>query len=412
MGRVSSVTAMHIWRRALIGGGLAGAAGYLVLSHRLPPRGPAVPPDLVTQASVLGLPNERFVMGTREALASLQRELMEANARRQALLGRAPGTPPDERNMLAVSGGGEDGAFGAGLLCGWTEHGDRPEFHFVTGVSAGALLAPFAFIGPSRDAELRTLYTQITAGQVIRPRGWLGVIMGESLADNAPLFETISRHLDAGMLADIAEGYRLGRMLLVATVNLDAQAGVWWNLGAIAASGRPGALDLARRVLLASAAIPGVFPPTLFEVHAAGARFEEMHVDGGALAQTFLYPPSFGAQRRERISLGLPVPAAEAYVIRNARLHAGPPQPPVGRWTFSIAERAIAALIHANGFGDIERIHTFAERDGVGFNLASIAEDFPHLPRERFDGDYMRALFRYGYEKARAGYPWLKRPPV
>lgn len=403
---------MRYLRRAVLGAGLAGAAGYLALSHRSPARGPTVPPDRISAASVLGLPNERFVMATQEGLAGLQRELMEANARRQARLGLAPDTPPDERNMLAVSGGGEDGAFGAGVLCGWTEHGDRPEFHFVTGVSAGALLAPFAFVGPARDAQLRDLYTHITAAQVMRPRGWLGVLLGESLADNAPLLETISRHLDAGMLAGIAEGYRLGRMLLVATVNLDAQAGVWWNLGAIAASGRPGALDLARRVLLASAAIPGVFPPALFDVTAGGAHYEELHVDGGALAQTFLYPSSYGAQRRERIARGLPVPAAEAYVIRNARLHVGARQPPVGRWTFSIAERAIAALIQANGFGDIERIHTFAERDSVGFHLASIGEDFTALPRERFDGDYMRALFRYGYERAKAGYPWQARPPV
>lgn len=404
---------MGLGRRFLLGAGIAGGAGGLWLSSRQrpPPRGEPVPPDRVTEASVLGIPNERFVIGASQGLAGLQQEMIAAGERRRRALGLPPGTPLLQRNLLALSGGGENGAFGAGLICGWTEHGSRPEFDFVTGVSAGALLAPFALLGPGRDAEIRRLFTGISAAQVMRSRGYLAALFGDSLADNAPLLETISRHLDAAMLADIAAAYRAGRVLLVATVNLDAQAGIWWNLGAISASGRAGALDLARRILLASAAIPGLFPPTMLEVTVDGRRHEEMHVDGGALAQTFLYPASYGAQRRERIRQGLPVPHAEAYVIRNSRLYPTGPQPAVGRSALSIAERALAALIRANGLADIERIATYAARDGIGFNLAAIGPDFTLQPRTRFDEAYMRALFAYGYEKARAGYPWARRPP-
>lgn len=403
---------MALGRRVFLGAGLAGGAGVWVAArHRPPSRGDPVPPDRVTDASVLGIPNERFVIGSPQGVEGLQREMTAANMRRRRALGLPIGTPLLQRNLLAISGGGENGAFGAGLLCGWTEHGSRPEFDFVTGVSAGALLAPFALLGPGRDPEIRRLFTGISTTDVMRERGYIAALLGDSLADNAPLLETISRHLDAAMLADIAAAYEAGRMLLVATVNLDAQAGIWWNIGAIAASGRPGALDLARRILLGSSAIPGLFPPTMLDVTVDGHRYEEMHVDGGALAQTFLYPSSYGAQRRERIRQGLPVPRAAAYVIRNARLGASGPQAPVGRSTFSIAERALAALIRANGFGDIERIATYAERDGIDFNLAAIGPDFPLLPRARFDQDYMRALFQYGYERGRAGYPWAKHPP-
>jgi hypothetical protein len=162
-------------------------------------------------------------------------------------------------------------------------------------------------------------------------------------------------------------------------------------------------------VLLASAAIPGLFPPAMIDVTLDGQAFQEMHVDGGALAQSFLYPSSFGAERRYRLSRGLPVSAAEAYVIRNARISGAPA--PVGRWTLPIAERALAALIRANGAGDLERIHANAERDGIGFNLAFIGDDFVPTPQARFDATYMRALFAHAEAKARAGYPWMPRPP-
>lgn len=402
---------MGLMRRGVLALGTAGAAGVWLNGNRPPPRGPAVPAPRAAEATALGLENERFILSAPGGTDLILRELSEAARRRQRFVGLPAAAPMMlDRQLLALSGGGENGAFGAGLLTGWTRHGSRPAFHLVTGISVGALIAPFAFIGPSRDAELRDLFVNLTAEQVMQRRGWVGGVLGQSLADNAPLMATISRHLDAGMLAEIARGHREGRLLLVGTVNLDAQAAVWWNLGAIAASGHPGALSLMRRVLLASAAIPGLFPPTMIDVTLDGRHYQEMHVDGGALAQTFLYPAALGEQRRERIRQGLPVPAAEAYVICNARMTGTPP--PVGLWTLSIAERAIAALIRANGLGDLWRIHANARQDGIGFNLALIGEDYRRMPSERFDAGYMRDLFHYAEDAARNGYPWLARPPT
>ncbi len=193
-------------------------------------------------------------------------------------------------DVLAVSGGGEDGAFGAGVLTAWTRTGTRPEFRLLTGVSTGALTAPFAFLGPAYDARLEEVYTRLAPSEVLRKRCLTAAIFNDAIFDTAPPFATISRILDEAMLADIAREYGRGRRLLVGTTDLDARRPVIWNLGAIAASGSPRALDLTRRLLLASAAIPGAFPPVMIDVEADGRRYQEMHVDGGATAQMFLFP--------------------------------------------------------------------------------------------------------------------------
>lgn len=410
-GRMDAGRKMGFTRRGMLALGGVGAAGAWLNGYRPDPRGPAVPAGRAAEATALGIPDERYMLSAPGGTDALVRGLASATHRRQVAMGLPVSAEPLlDKRVLALSGGGENGAFGAGVLSGWSAHGSRPTFHLVTGVSVGALIAPFAFIGSSRDAELRDLFSNLTADKVMQPRGLVGGAVGESLADNAPLLATISEHLDARMMAEIARGHAEGRLLLVGTVNLDAQAAVWWNLGAIAASGHRGALNLMRQVLLASAAIPGLFPPSMIDVTLDGRRFEEMHVDGGALAQTFVYPAELGAQRRERIRQGLPVPSTEAYIICNTRLHGAPM--PVGLWSISIAERAIAALIRANGLGDVWRIHDNTERDGIGFNLAVIGDDFTPMPVARFDPGYMRALFHYAEDKARNGYDWLKAPPV
>ncbi|MBR0682666.1 patatin family protein [Roseomonas eburnea] len=399
-------------RRAfLLGLGTATAAFAGITWVRLPDpaRRPAVPAARLAEARFLGLPNERFFPELPAGVEALRGEFMAATARLRDRLGLPEGAPPQERTMLAISGGGSDGAFSAGLLCGWTEHGTRPVFHLVTGVSAGALIAPFAFIGPARDAQLRALYTTLRQEDVLRRRGWIEAAFGDAIADNAPLAATIARHLDAGMLADIARGHAEGRLLLISTVNLDAQVAVIWNLGAIAASGHPRALDLARRILLASAAIPGIFPPAMFDVSLDGRLYQEMHVDGGTFAQSFLYPDSFGQQRRDRLRAGLPVPAVAAYVIRNAQHDLRAPE--VARRLLGVAQTAVTALIRANGHGDVARIHANAVRDGIAFRLAHIGPDFGLRTDTSFDPAYMRALFDHAFDRARAGYPWADRPP-
>ncbi len=337
-------------------------------------------------------------------------EVAAAVDRLRRAKGLAPNAPLPELQLLALSGGGENGAFGAGLLCGWSEHGTRPVFDLVTGVSTGALIAPFAYLGSRYDSLLRVVYTELTPDRVLVRRSITAVLFDDAMADNYPLFNTISRYLNEAMLADLAKSYDDGRLLLIGTSDLDAQQPVLWNIGAIAKSGHPRALDTIRRVLLASSAIPSAFPPTMFDVTLDGVTYQELHVDGGAFTQAFLYPVGLTRQRRARMADGQFVPPATAYVIRNGRLD--PEWASTERRTLSIARRAINTMIAAVGYNDVIRIYNTTRRDGIDFNLAYIRSDFNERLFEPFEPGYMRALFDYGYQRARRGYDWVKAPPV
>jgi Patatin-like phospholipase len=395
-------------RRSLLGIAAGGGVVALLAGCSIPARGTAVPIGRTTQASVLGVPNERFFpfYGTEP----LEVEFAAAAERMRQAQGLAATAPLPEVQLLAVSGGGENGAFGAGLLCGWSEHGTRPVFGLVTGVSTGALTAPFAYLGSGYDPQLRAVYTELTASRVLLKRRFTAALFDDAMTDNSPLFETISGYLNEAMLAALAKSYDDGRLLLIGTSDLDAQQPVIWNIGAIAKSGHPRALDTIRRILLASAAIPGAFPPTMFDVTLDGIAYQELHVDGGAFAQAFLYPAGLTRQRCVRMAGGQLVVPATAYVIRNGRLD--PEWATTERSTMGIAGRAIATMITASGINDMIRIYNTTQRDGIGYNLAYIGTDFTEKLPEPFDQGYMRALFDYGYQRARRGYDWAKRPPI
>jgi predicted patatin/cPLA2 family phospholipase len=394
-------------RRNLFGLAAAGGASSILTGCAFPRREPSVPTGLASRATVLGVPNERFfpVTDTRP----LEVEFISAVKRRFGAGVLADGASLPHVDLLAVSGGGENGAFGAGLLCGWSEQGTRPEFELATGVSTGALTAPFAFLGSSYDPQLRTVYTELSPERVLRKRYLTAALWDDALADNSPLFKTISTYLNEAMLAAIARAYDEGRLLLIGTSNLDAQQPVIWNIGAIAKSGHPKALDTIRRVLLASAAIPGAFPPTMFDVTVDGKPYQELHVDGGAFAQAFLYPPSATRQRQERLRRRKQVISATAYIIRNGRLD--PDWETVERRTMGIVGRAISTMIMASGYNDVQRIYANTQRDHVDFNLAFIGSDFSMELPAPFDPGFMRALFEYGYVRGKRGYDWAKKPP-
>ena len=377
---------------------LSGCASYLRLE--------APPPAETETIAVLGVPNARFWLdASSESL--LQEGLLMAG--REARAAR-PAQTLGPQNFLALSGGGDNGAFGAGMMLGWTAAGTRPSFGVVTGISAGALIAPFAFLGADYDPQLRDVFTGQQARDIlVVPRQALAafaLFFGEALADTSPLRRLIARHADEAMLAAIAAEYGKGRLLLIGTTNLDLQRPVVWNIGAIAASGHPDALGLFRRILLASASIPGAFPPVLVDVEHEGRVFQEMHVDGGAAMQVFLYPPSLvlGEAARQR---GL-VRQRNAYVIRNGRVdvEAGS----TVRGVLSITRRAATTLLHFGGIGDISRIYLTALRDGVAFRVAYIGRDFQHPRSEPFDPGFVQALFDYGFERGRRGDGWRSEP--
>lgn len=400
-------------RRRLLGGLGAGAATGLLGGCNVPERLASLPVRLQGQATFHGMPAGTRILleGADDAL--LGRVVSDALDRELAYAAREGRSYVGPADFLAISGGGASGAYGAGLLVAWSELGTRPEFKVVTGVSTGALTAPFAFLGERYDRQLEHFYTDISTSDIMVPRGLLVGLMSDSFYDSAPLLQTIRNVLTPEFVAAIASEYSdKGRLLVVATTNLDIPVGVLWNLGGIAASGHPRRAELIARILLASASIPGVFPPVMIDLEAAGERFQEMNVDGGTVAQVVLYPPSISPtglllkDRRRQAFLDRP---RRLYVIRNSR--PGSDFETVDRRTLKIVERAVATLISMQGLGDLYQLYLLAQRDGIDYNVSFIPQSFSGKPREPFDQMYMRSLYQVGRETMLKGVPWQKYPP-
>jgi predicted acylesterase/phospholipase RssA len=305
---------------------------------------------------------------------------------------------------LALSGGGADGAFGAGLLAGWSTRGTRPQFTVVTGASAGALIAPFAFMGPAYDDMLKSVFASGEMANLLQSDGLAG-LFGTGLFKTAPLRNLIARHVDAALLEAIAHEYRTGRRLYVVTTNLDAQRTAIWDMGKIAASGDPRALELFRNVLTASASIPGVFSPVLIDVEADGKRFAEMHVDGGVTTNVLIVPEA-------ALLSGTPLFAPDArpkvYIVMNGKL--APDFEVVTPSTVLIAARSFETSVRANTRNALLASYQFAKRRNWEFNLASIDPDYPKSTSIGFDPTYMQQLFEYGYRRGRSGKLWQATP--
>ena len=326
---------------------------------------------------------------------------------REKLLQQFPGVFGQEHTYLALSGGGANGAFGAGLLVGWSAAGTRPEFTMVTGVSTGALMAPFAFLGSTYDNQIKEMYTTYSTKDLIIKRNIINTLAGSSAADTAPLKKMLAKYIDHEIMEAIAAEYKKGRRLWIGTTNIDAKRPVIWNVGLIASNGQPGALELIHKIMLASASIPAIFPPVLFQVEANGMRYDEMHVDGGTASQVFLYPTAL--DWKHVIQKFEVKGTAKVYVIRNSFLK--PDWETVYPKILPIANVSISSLIRTQGIGDMYRIYLDCQRDGLDYNLAYIPRTFDLKPKEEFDPVYMGELFDLGYQMARNSYPWDKGPP-
>jgi hypothetical protein len=308
---------------------------------------------------------------------------------------------------LSISGGGQDGAFTAGLLNGWTERGDRPVFQMVTGISTGSLIAPFAFLGPKYDPVLRQAYTTVSEKDIFTKRPFTAALFADAMSDTSPMAKLVAHYVTRELLDEIAAEYAKGRILLIGTTDLDSREPVFWNMGAIASNQSPAALTLFRKIVLASAAIPAAFPPVMISVTVNGHHYQEMHVDGGATRQVFMYPRN--VHIGESTSSPIDDRDRSVYIIRNARLD--PDWASTDRRTLSIAARSISALIQTQGMGDMYREYLTSLRDGVDYNLTFIPSDFADTHASDFDPVYMTKLFERGREMALSGTEWRKAPP-
>ncbi|MBL4726531.1 MAG: patatin-like phospholipase family protein [Rhizobiaceae bacterium] len=363
-----------------------------------------LPSELVAQEDVAGIESKKIRIWGDATRAELAANLA-ANTNQ---IGRLESSNrSDQESYLVLSGGGQNGAFGAGLLNGWTKAGTRPDFRIVTGVSTGALIAPFAYLGPSYDAIIKEFYTTHSTKDIVKYRVASGVLGGVSVGDSKPLAGLIAKYITRDTLREIAAEHQKGRYLLVGTTNLDAGRPVIWNMGEIAQVGDDRALKLFRSVILASASIPGAFPPVMIDVSADGKLGQEMHVDGGTTDNAILVP--FHINLKDLYKRFKWKPKRKVYVIINSTL--SPRRKRVKAGTFSIAARSINTLIKRLTISDTQRLYDFAQRNEIQFYLAGIPIQYNEKSKELFDKAYMKKLFSYGYNLAKSGYKWGRKPP-
>lgn len=308
------------------------------------------------------------------------------------------------RTYLALSGGGADGAYGVGVLNGWTAAGTRPSFSVVSGVSTGGLIAPFAFLGSEYDDTLREVYTSGIAESLLDDPSVIRVLFGSGLFGNTRLRELVARYVGPEILAAVARENARGRKLLVVTTDLDTQRTVVWDMGKIAAVGSPEALRLFRDVMAASASIPLVFPPILIEAEGQGRRFQEMHVDGGVTAPVLTLPDALFFQGRLPGNSRMNI-----YILVNKKLERTFEL--VSNGTLEVASRSLSSITQSQTRSVIFSTYDFARRNRWGFHLSYIERNYPAAPKEGFDTAYMRTLYQHGYEKAASGHAWSSTLP-
>ncbi len=370
-----------------------------------------------TYPEVVGFPGVRGRAGYRSATlqASFEQGL-RARARRWQ---RQLENQPTQQNpaqpayeVLVLGAGGPNGSFGAGLLCGWTQSGERPEFDVVTGVSAGALLAPFAFVGSAADPELRKAFERLAPNDIYREKGLVLGLLGESIMDSSPLAELVATYVDEAMLEAIALGHEAGRRLFIGTTDFDLGKLVIWDLGAIATQRTPEALGLARQVLLASAAIPVFYPPVIFPVEdGSGGTGDELHVDGALASPMFLPTEIVDTwSASDQVGLGrFGAIQTTITVIHNGALE--PTVEPIERSTVDIALRSFLMVSWSMVQEDVRLLFLLSKIWGAQFRFACIP-DGGEVSVLAFSPSDAQRLFAAGFARGQDPRSLETPPPV
>ncbi|MBA4190078.1 MAG: patatin [Planctomycetaceae bacterium] len=338
----------------------------------------------------------------------IPREEMLAFAN-QVRVTRKPAKPSPHKDILVISGGGVYGAYPAGVLYGWTQAGTRPTFDVVTGISTGALVAVFAFLGSSVDAELKQAYTTITDDDVFRKHRIPRALLSSSLADNAPLVGLLKRYATDSLIQQVAIEHEKGRRLYVGTTDLDVRRGVFWDMGEIATRNTQESRDLFRKVLLASAAIPGFFPPVPIEVTVNGRRHVERHIDGGVSSSMFFAPPWVPPEERETLPLTW-LHGSNLYILVAGKMYPDPM--PVKSRSLAIAGNAVSTILFDQTRNDLSKLFLLSIVTGMNYNMSVIPKDLPApVESTSFNPAEMTVLFEAGAEWARNHGRWRDSPP-
>lgn len=376
----------HLWER---GRALSVVAGMVLLLAGCASLGPQLPMPMAAESA-----SQELSLGVRTLGADGQFEVLSSRQIARRLQSRLGGRP---LSILALSSGGANGAFGAGALAGATRGGEPQEFTVVTGVSTGALVAPFAFLGPAWDAQLTEIFTTGVTDDLLRRRG-LGVLFGSSVYSGAPLRRLIERYADSAMIAAIAAQANKGRLLLVATTDLSTGEPVIWDLGSMALHGGKYAKPLIQSVLLASASVPGMLPPVVVRYRSHGVLRTETHVDGGVTLPFFIAPAAEDLPRSITI----------VRVIIDGSLRNLPR--PIHANALSVFQRSLAAGLSHVTRTQLQATADSLRRRGITLDYAAIPASYPLESSFDFSPEVERSLFEYAENCAAAGRVWIEAP--
>ncbi|MFA4981440.1 MAG: patatin-like phospholipase family protein [Candidatus Omnitrophota bacterium] len=371
----------------------------------------AVPLDFDGKVTISGMPDIRTDIDNPDPIV-MQKSLVDSFKQEDKDAYPSSGSGVKIYPVLAISGGGANGAYGAGLLKGWSEEGSRPLFKIITGVSSGSIIALYTFLGKEYDEALEKFFTTMSTKDIMKQKNFFSIMLGDSLFSSAPLAKKISAIVDGKLMTKVAEEHKRGRRLFVGTVNLDAQEFVVWDMGALACKGGSDSLLMFRKIILASCSLPMTFSPVHFKVSdVTGELYDEMHVDGGTIRGVFyinrLTKNMEGAAKLFGIDPSKYRP--QIYILSNTYM--SPIRQQVKDDLVGISVRSLDTVVAAANNGDIYRLYATAKKRGLDFNLAYIPSDFKPDPKELFDKKEMQRLFKRGYDDAVNGYEWHKTPP-
>ncbi len=304
--------------------------------------------------------------------------------------------------VLTLSGGGPDGAFGAGVLVGWSEAGTRPQFHIVSGISIGAILAPYAFLGAAYDDDLGRLIDQTGTEFGTPSFGLIRLLRGGGAFSPTDLQRLVASIVTPRVVDEIAAAHDAGRRLYIATTHLDAQRLSVWDIGALAKLGYARGGPIIEGVIAASASIPGAFPAVRIVWPGGDGGFEELHVDGGTISQLWAPDP-----RRLRVAGAR---TGTVYAILNNALE--PAFEVVESDTASVAAASASILLRAASQAELSLLEQQAHTAGFGFQLAYIRAGEPAAQSALdFDPERLREVFEAGRIAASDGAVWTNDVP-
>jgi hypothetical protein len=314
-----------------------------------------------------------------------------------------------DRNVLCLSGGGSFGAYSAGVLIGWTEQGTRPEFDVVTGISTGALISTFAFLGPKYDPQLRHFYTALRSRDLYRLRPVRALLGGEAFADTSPMAARLDAFFTPEVVREIADAHRRGRRLYVGTTEQEGKQFVVWDIGAMAERGRPCDRDLIVKVILGSAAPAGFFPSAQIDVEVDGRRYTERHVDGSVSQSLFFRPPYVPPEERSGVA-ARDLAGAKVYVIVAGKLYADAEV--IRPWSLAQASKSVSTLLYAQTRGDLQRLYTVCLLTGMDYYVSAIPQGYEApTSSAAFEPAVMTALFEEGRRVIGSPEAWRILPP-